>query len=93
MHKNFLQVPQVNESLNAIKQSSKVSLLQYDRINRFFACAIGQKNIGEDYTQEIAVFLGLPPEKFHSRHISRINHTIRCQRQLIRSQAFKKKRL
>ncbi|XP_018314208.1 uncharacterized protein [Mycetomoellerius zeteki] len=85
-----------NESLNAIMASKAPKSRCYSMLESAdfrFACAIGQKNIGEDYTQKVVTSLGLSPGKFHSRHISKINHTVKCRRRLIKNPTFKKNRL
>jgi hypothetical protein len=58
-----------------------------------FACAVGQKSINEGYTQEIDKAINLSPDEHQSHHVSRTEKVL-CKRQsLMKTPAFKKRRL
>ncbi|XP_011883888.1 PREDICTED: uncharacterized protein LOC105571031, partial [Vollenhovia emeryi] len=87
----------VNESLNATMASkapkSRCTTHGTSASADFrFACAVGQKNIGECYTQEIAKTVNLSPGRHHSQHVSKVQKTAIKRRALITS-AFKKRRM
>jgi hypothetical protein len=55
-----------------------------------FACAAGQKHIGEGYTQEIVKAINLSPREHHSRHVSRTQKVLCERRLLMKTSVFKK---
>lgn len=85
-----------NESLNATMASKAPKSRCYSKTASAdfrFACAVGQKNIGEGYTQAILSKLSKSPGKHHSRHVQATQKTYQRRRQLIKSPAYKKKRM
>lgn len=85
-----------NESLNATmasKAPKRLCFSQSSSADFRFVCAVGQKNIGEGYTQEIAKVLQLSPGKHHSRHVAAVQKTVEQRRKLIATAAYKKRRM
>lgn len=84
-----------NESLNATMMSKHPKSRCYSTTASAdfrYACAVGQKNLGEKYTQEILEKISLSPGKHHSRHVSRAQKALLKRRQLIKSVSYKKRR-
>ncbi|KAK0171516.1 hypothetical protein PV327_011158 [Microctonus hyperodae] len=85
-----------NESLNAMMASKASKSRCYSRTasaDYRFACAIGQKNIGEGYTQEISGKKNLSPSKLLQQHISVKQKLLLKRRELIKTHAYKKRRM
>lgn len=85
-----------NESLNAMMASKAPKSRCYSRIasaDYRFACAVGQKNLGEGYTQKISEEMNLSPSKLLKQHISVKQKLLLKRRELIKSHAYKKRRM
>ncbi|XP_011171636.3 uncharacterized protein LOC105204279 [Solenopsis invicta] len=85
-----------NESLNATMASKAPKSRCYSKTASAdfrFACTVGQKNIGEGYTQAILKKLGKSPGKHHSRHVAASQKILQRRRQLMKTSAYKKRRM
>ncbi|XP_034945421.1 uncharacterized protein [Chelonus insularis] len=81
-----------NESLNAMMASKAPKSRCYSRTasaDYRFACVVGQENVGERYTQKMA----LSPGKHHTRDVLSKDKALLKRRALIRTHAYKKRRM
>lgn len=87
----------INESLKNATMASKAPKSRcYSKsasADFRFACAVGQKNMGEGYTQWILKKLCKSPGKHHSRHVLASQKTLQRRRQLMKTSAYKKRRM
>ncbi|CAD6229694.1 GSCOCG00012126001-RA-CDS, partial [Cotesia congregata] len=85
-----------NESLNAMMASKAPKSRCYSRTasaDYRFACAIGQKNVGEGYVKKIAQKINLTSSNHLTRHISSRERILSQRRALIKTHAYKKRRM
>ncbi|XP_043282532.1 uncharacterized protein [Venturia canescens] len=58
-----------------------------------FACSVGQKNLGETYTQEIVKKMELSPGTHHLQHVARTDKLLLRRRSITSMRDYKKKRI
>ncbi|XP_011685184.1 PREDICTED: uncharacterized protein LOC105448359 [Wasmannia auropunctata] len=85
-----------NESLNATMASKAPKSKCYSMTASAdfrFACAIGQKNLREKYTQDIAKRINLYPGKYHTQYVLKKQRILLKRRELIKTPEYKKRRM